>query len=71
MISLHRAWKYNVRAYKYEGYYARDLRTEELLDENHGFDDENLEALFTGGPVYTKIRDDNPTRYITGCKGEK
>ena len=33
-------------------------------------DDENLEALFTGGPVYTKIRDDNPTRYITGCKAK-
>ncbi len=31
-------------------------------------DDENLDALFTGGQIYTKIRDDNPTRYINGCK---
>ena len=41
------------------------------FDENMKLlDDENLEALFTGGPVYTKIRDDNPTRYITGCKAK-
>ena len=32
-------------------------------------DDENLEKLFPKkSPVYTKIRDDNPTRYVPGCK---
>ena len=64
--------KYNVRAYKYEGYYARICGLKSYFDENMKLlDDENLEALFTGGPVYTKIRDDNPTRYITGCKAKK
>ena len=31
-------------------------------------DDENLDALFSPSPVYTKIRDDNPTRYINGSR---
>ena len=31
-------------------------------------DDANLDALFSGNPIYTKIRDDNPTRYINGAK---
>ena len=63
--------KYNVRAYKYEGYYARICGLKSYFDENMKLlDDENLEALFTGGPVYTKIRDDNPTRYITRCKAK-
>ena len=29
--------------------------------------DENLEGLFAGGQIYTKLRDDNPTRYIAGA----
>ena len=33
-------------------------------------DDANLNALFDVAPVYTKIRDDNPTRYIAGAKVE-
>ena len=32
-------------------------------------DDENSEKLFPkNSPVYTKIRDDNPTRCVTGSK---
>lgn len=31
-------------------------------------DDYNLDALFSGAPIYTKIRDDNPTRYVDGAK---
>ena len=31
-------------------------------------DEDNLDALFSANPVYTKIRDDNPTRYINGSK---
>ena len=40
------------------------------FDENLKLiDDRNLEALFPkGSPIYTKIRDDNPTRYVTGSK---
>ena len=26
----------------------------------------SMEALFGGAPIYTKIRDDNPTRYLAG-----
>ena len=61
--------KYNIRGYKYDGYYARICGLKGYFDENMKLlDDENLDALFTGGQIYTKIRDDNPTRYINGCK---
>ena len=34
-------------------------------------DEKNLDALFPAtSPVYTKIRDDNPTRYVTGSHVE-
>lgn len=57
--------KYNIRGYKYDGYYARICGLKSYFDENMKLlDDENLDALFTGGQIYTKIRDDNPTRYI-------
>ena len=63
--------KYNIRGYKYDGYYARICGLKGYIDENMKLlDDENLDALFTGGQIYTKIRDDNPTRYITGCKAK-
>ena len=63
------AEKYNIRGYKYDGYYARICGLKSYFDENMKLlDDENLDALFTGGQIYTKIRDDNPTRYINGCK---
>ena len=61
--------KYNIRGCKYDGYYARICGLKSYFDENMKLlDDENLDALFTGGQIYTKIRDDNPTRYINGCK---
>lgn len=31
-------------------------------------DDYNLDALFSAGPIYTKIRGDNPTHYKDGAK---
>ena len=38
------------------------------FDENMKLlDNENLDALFNPSPIYTKIRDDNPTRYIQGA----
>ena len=42
------------------------------FDENLKLiDEKNLDALFPkNSPVYTKIRDDNPTRYVTGSKVE-
>lgn len=58
-----------VYAYKYDGYLARITGVKSYFDENMKLLDEyNLNALFSGSSIYTKIRDDNPTRYITGAK---
>ncbi len=57
-----------VAGYKYDGYYGRisDLKT--YFDENlRLLDDRNLDGLFSGGSIYTKLRDDNPTRYVAGA----
>jgi len=63
--------KLNVQAYKYEGYVARISDMKSYFDENMKLlDDYNLDALFSGVPIYTKIRDDNPTRYIAGAKAQ-
>ena len=59
----------HVHGFKFEGYYGRIHDLKSYLDENlRLLDDENLNALFANCPVYTKLRDDNPTRYITGAK---
>ena len=61
--------KLNVQAYKYDGYVARISDMKSYFDENMKLlDDYNLDALFSGTPIYTKIRDDNPTRYIEDAK---
>ena len=58
----------NVQGYKYEGYVARICDIKSYFDENMKLlDEKNLDALFSENPIYTKIRDDNPTRYITGA----
>lgn len=61
--------KLDVRGYKYEGYVARISGMKSYFDENMKLlDERNLDALFSGPAIYTKIRDDNPTRYIHGAK---
>ena len=61
----------NVQGYKFEGYVARITDIKSYFDENMKLlDDYNSDALFSPAPVYTKIRDDNPTRYISGAKAE-
>lgn len=61
----------NVQGYKYDGYVARITSLQSFFNENMKLlDDNNLNALFDVAPVYTKIRDDNPTRYIAGAKVE-
>ena len=61
----------NVQAYKYDGYIARITNLKSYFDENMKLlDDANLDGLFGAAPIYTKIRDDNPTRYIAGAKVE-
>lgn len=59
--------KLNVRAYQHKGYYARILDIKSYFAENMKMlKEENVQALFSPSSVYTKIRDDNPTRYASG-----
>lgn len=59
----------NVRGYKFDGYFARIKDMKSYFNENMKLlDEENLDGLFAPNSVYTKIRDDNPTRYIPGSR---
>ena len=59
----------NIRAYRYDGYVGRIWSITSYFEENMKLlQDENLDALFSGNTIYTKVRDDNPTRYIAGAK---
>lgn len=61
----------NVNAYEYTEYVARIGSLKEYFDENMRLlENENLEELFGKNPIYTKIRDDNPTRYINGSSAK-
>lgn len=63
--------KLNIQGYEYNGYVARICDMKSYFDENMKLlKDENLDALFSGNPIYTKVRDDNPTRYIAGAKAK-
>ncbi len=63
--------KFNIQGYEYNGYKARICDMKSYFDENMKLlKDENLDGLFAGNPIYTKVRDDNPTRYISGAKGK-
>ncbi len=58
----------DVRAYRYDGYVAHIHDMKSYFEENMKLlKEENLNALFSGNQIYTKIRDDNPTRYINGA----
>lgn len=59
----------NVQAYKCEDYTVRITGMKSYFEENMKLlNDENLDGLFVSDrPVYTKVRDDNPTRYIKGA----
>lgn len=57
----------NVRGYQHTGYYARIVSINSYFNENMKMlDADNVEGLFAPSPIYTKIRDDNPTRYMGG-----
>lgn len=59
----------NIQGYEYDGYVGRISGLKSYFDENMRLlDDDNLDALFSGNAIYTKIRDDNPTRYIGDAK---
>ncbi len=57
----------NVQAYPYNGYVAQINSVKSYFEENMRLlEEENLNQLFQGNSIYTKVRDDNPTRYING-----
>lgn len=61
--------KLNVQGFLFTGYAARISDVKSYFDESMKLlNDDNLDALFSGSPIYTKIRDDSPTRYINGSK---
>lgn len=60
----------NVQGFEHTGYVARISDRRSYFEENMRLlDPANLDALFgQGGPIYTKVRDDAPTRYAMDCK---
>ena len=61
----------DVRGYCYDGYVAEIHDMKSYFEENMKLlEEENLNALFSGNQIYTKIRDDNPTCYINGSKAK-
>lgn len=59
----------NVQGFQYTGYVARINDMRSYFYENMKLlEEKNLDALFNGNPIYTKIRDDNPTRYLNGSQ---
>ena len=61
----------NVHAYQFDGYVARVSDMKSYFDENMRLLQEgSMDALFGPAPIYTKIRDDNPTRYINGANAK-
>lgn len=68
-ILAHQLDKLDVRGYCYEGYVARFTGTRSYFEETMKLlNEENVEALFGPSTIYTKIRDDNPTHYLSSSK---
>lgn len=60
-----------IHAYEYDGYLAHIHDMKSYFDENMKLlEDKNIDELFSGNSIYTKIRDDNPTRYLPGAVGK-
>lgn len=60
---------FKVMAYEYTGYVAMIDGISSYFTENMRLlNEKNSDELFGVRPVYTKIRDDNPTRYIGAAK---
>lgn len=61
----------DIRGFCYEGYVAHIHDTKSYFEENMRLlNEENLNALFSDNQIYTKIRDDNPSRYLNGSKAK-
>lgn len=61
-----------IYAFEFTGYASQITDMKSYFEENMKLlDEENRNALFaSGNSIYTKIRDDNPTRYINGSKAK-
>ena len=59
----------NVQGYEYTGYLALVSSLYSYCYENMRLlDEKNADALFSGNHIYTKVRDDNPSRYTSDAK---
>lgn len=59
----------NVQGYEYTGYLALITSLKSYCHENMRLlDEKNADALFSGNHIYTKVRDDNPSRYTSDAK---
>ena len=59
----------NIRGYEYTGYLALISSINGYFRENMRLlEEKNADALFSGNHIYTKIRDDNPSRYTSDAK---
>lgn len=58
----------NVQGFEFKGYVARVSDMKSYFDENMRLlEPDSMDQLFDqDNPIYTKIRDDNPTRYLEG-----
>ncbi len=58
-----------VKGYEFTGYVALISGIKSYFDENMALlKEENADALFAGNSIYTKVRDDNPTRYTASAQ---
>ena len=63
--------KFLVKAYEFTGYVALVNSIKSYFDENMALlKQENADALFSGNNIYTKVRDDNPTRYTATAQAK-
>ena len=63
--------KFLVKAYEFTGYVAHINSIKSYFDENMALlKPENSDALFSGNNIYTKVRDDNPTRYTASAQAK-
>ncbi len=70
-VLLPRLNELNIQGYEYQEYIARITDLKSYFDENMRLlDNVNLSALFEKNSIYTKIRDDNPTRYVNGASAK-
>ncbi len=60
-----------VYAYEYTGYVAQFTSIKTYFEESMRLlKEDNLDKLFSGNKIYTKVRDDNPTRYVNGSSAK-